>query len=365
MYLKVATSLQTVARRPRRSPHRSRANCEDSHGTVARAIRHAQSPQRVARSWGESQKKTILAHAHPKNRKEKEKFNAFLHINHTDPRRGPRALLRTAKNSSFCASTTPIPAENCARYVRMLKKKHTPRAHGKNHKQKQHFTACLPVHASMRFTLYLPYACLYAFHCLLSLRMPPCITLSTFPAHASLHVTACSQCARHLCTCLSTCSLRASHFTAYFPCACISAFHSALALCMHQCISLCTCPICIALSTFPLHASMHSFCTCPMHFTVYFPHACPITMHFAVYFPYAVKLCRTQRLYRKNHSQCFGEKQATNQTRHVWLGLANFAILLFAASDFFRKVDLQLACTACKDIICLENLRRAHKYISK
>ena len=47
-----------------------------------------------------------------------------------------------------------------------------------------------------------------------------CISLSTFPVHAS------------------------TQFTAYFPCACIYAFHSVLALC----ISLCA---------FPMHASMH------------------------------------------------------------------------------------------------------------
>ena len=109
-----------------------------------------------------------------------------------------------------------------------------------------------PVHASMPFTLYLPYACLYEFHCALSLRMPLCISLSTFPAHASMH------------------------FTVYFSCACICALPSALALCM---------PLCMSLSTFPAHASIH--------FTVYFPCAClyafhcHASMHFTLYLPYA------------------------------------------------------------------------------
>ena len=106
--------------------------------------------------------------------------------------------------------------------------------------------------------------CSFAMHasnCLLSLCMPLCISLSTFPAHASMH------------------------FTVYFPCACLYEFHCLLPLCMHLCISL---------------------CTCPMHFAVHFPwHA---SMHFIVYFPCAVELCRTQRLYRKNPSQCLSGK---------------------------------------------------------
>ena len=160
------------------------------------------------------------------------------------------------------------------------------------------------------FTVYFPYACLdafycllslrmhlctcltvlarlYAFHCLLALCMHLCITLSTFPVHAvCMHFTVYSPCA-YICALasvmplpisLSTFPTHASmHATVFFPCACIYAFHSVLALRM---------PLCMSLSTFPLHASIH----------------------FTVYFPYAVGLCRTQRLYRKNPSQCFREK---------------------------------------------------------
>ena len=55
-----------------------------------------------------------------------------------------------------------------------------------------HFTVCSRAKEykiATRFTLYFPYACLYAFHSLLSLCMPLCISLSTFPEHASMHFT--------------------------------------------------------------------------------------------------------------------------------------------------------------------------------
>ena len=59
------------------------------------------------------------------------------------------------------------------------------------------FNCFFPVHASMHFTLYLPYACLYAFHRLPSLRM-------------------------HLRTSPCTCPIQSTmHFSVYFPCACI------------------------------------------------------------------------------------------------------------------------------------------------
>ena len=104
-------------------------------------------------------------------------------------------------------------------------------------------------------------ACLCAFHCLCSLCMPPCISLRTFPTHACVH------------------------FTVYFPCACLHAFHCLPYACLyafHCLLSFCM-PPCISLCSFPTHASMH--------FTVYFACHCPFpthaSMHFTDYFPYA------------------------------------------------------------------------------
>ena len=95
-----------------------------------------------------------------------------------------------------------------------------------------------PLHASMHQTLYFPCACLYAFHCLLSL----CI---------------------HLCTCLRTCPMRASmYLTVYFFCVRLYAFQRLLSPCMHLCVSLCTCP---------MHASVH--------FTVHFPYTALYAFH--------------------------------------------------------------------------------------
>ena len=90
------------------------------------------------------------------------------------------------------------------------------------------------VHASMHF------------HSVLALRVP-LFTLSTFPVHASMR------------------------FTVYFPCTRLYAFHSLLSLRV---------PLCIPLSTFPVHASMH---TIPAHassnFTLYLPYACLFAFH--------------------------------------------------------------------------------------
>ena len=45
-----------------------------------------------------------------------KKHFEFLHLDHADPRRGfIRAPQKRKKNSSFCTSTTPIPAEGRAR----------------------------------------------------------------------------------------------------------------------------------------------------------------------------------------------------------------------------------------------------------
>ena len=108
-----------------------------------------------------------------------------------------------------------------------------------------------PTHASTHFTAYFTRACLYAFHCLLSLRVPVCVCL-----------------------------------TVRFPYVCLYAFHSALALRM---------PLCVSLHTFPTYACLHVVHTFPMQFIVYFP--------------YAVELRRTRRLYRKKHfAMLSGEK---------------------------------------------------------
>ena len=104
----------------------------------------------------------------------------------------------------------------------------------------------------MNCTVYFPRACLYAFHCALSICKPVCVSLS-FPARASMY------------------------FNVYFPCACLYVLHCLLSFRMHLCISLCTCLM----------------------------NAC---MHFTFCFPCAVELCRTERLYRRNPSQCFREK---------------------------------------------------------
>ena len=76
----------------------------------------------------------------------------------------------------------------------------------------------------MGFTLYLPYACLCAFDCLLSLRMPLCVSLSTFPVHACMH------------------------FTVRSPFARLYTFHSVLALRV---------PLCVLLRCLSAHASLH------------------------------------------------------------------------------------------------------------
>ena len=101
-----------------------------------------------------------------------------------------------------------------------------------------------------RVTAYFRYACLYAFHCLLPLCVPPCISLSTFPLLCM-----------YLCISLSTLCMppRISLFT--FPVR-IHALHSLLALRV---------PLRISLLTFPAHASMH--------LTLYLPHVCLYALH--------------------------------------------------------------------------------------
>ena len=47
---------------------------------------------------------------------------SFLHLDHADSRRGLREHRRNRKKSSFCTSTTPIPAEGCASRAEIAKK---------------------------------------------------------------------------------------------------------------------------------------------------------------------------------------------------------------------------------------------------
>ena len=82
------------------------------------------------------------------------------------------------------------------------------------------------LHASMHLPQYLPYACLYAFHCLLSLRMPRRIPQPTFPPHDSMHLP------QHL------------------PYACLYAYHLRFHCALSQCM-----PRCISLPTFPMQLS--------------------------------------------------------------------------------------------------------------
>ena len=98
-----------------------------------------------------------------------------------------------------------------------------------------HLTVYLPVHAYTHDTVYFPCACLYA-----------SMHLRQYPPYACLD-------AFH---CLLSLSHASTHFTVYFPCACLYALASLLAIRM---------PLCISLSTFPTRASMH--------FTVYFFYA--------------------------------------------------------------------------------------------
>ena len=105
----------------------------------------------------------------------------------------------------------------------------------------------------MHLTLYLPYACRYTFHCLLSLCVHlcvsvyfPCACLYAFHSSLALRISL-AQC-MPLCISLSALCMPPCGSPVYFPCSCIYAFHSALPLCM---------PLCISLPTFPAHASMH------------------------------------------------------------------------------------------------------------
>ena len=49
-----------------------------------------------------------------------------------------------------------------------------------------HLCTCLTC-ASLHFPVYFPCACIYALHSVHALRMPLCLSLPSFPAHASAH----------------------------------------------------------------------------------------------------------------------------------------------------------------------------------
>ena len=143
----------------------------NSHGATARARRHARSPQMVHPRPAKTQKTSsfctsttpiraegcagtariaknlaflYLHHAGLRRRlhdrkkprvfaprprrspqstsKTQKKKNEFFHLNHADPRRGLRGQIRhRKKTSSFCTSTTPIPAEVRAGTARIAK----------------------------------------------------------------------------------------------------------------------------------------------------------------------------------------------------------------------------------------------------
>ena len=143
-----------------------------------------------------------------------------------------------------------------------------------------------PAHASTHFTVYFPYACIYAlhpvlthaclsaFHSLLSLRMPLRTSLCTCPAHASMHFTDYS---------VRAYKYKFIQFTIYFPYACIYALHSVLVLCTPLCISLSTVrmPLCTSLCTCPGHASVNF----PSASCIYALHSVLASMHFTVRSP--------------------------------------------------------------------------------
>ena len=229
-----------------------------------------------------------------------------------------------------------------------------------------------PAHASMHFTLLSlrmplcsPCACLSAFNCLLSLRMRlctslrtaclyafhcllslrVCISLSTFPAHASMHFTVYFPCA-----CIFTLYLCVPR--CYFPCACLCAFH-----CL---VSLRT-PLFISLPRFPAHASTH--------LTLYLPHACRYAFHcllslrvplcnFTVYFPCAclyafhcllslrMPLCISLCALRKHPS--------THFTLYLpYAGLYAFHCALSPRMPLcFSLSTFRLCSRSCGDVLC-------------
>ena len=170
------------------------------------ALRPRQCKQGPACGRQESQKKKTqflhLDHADPrrgsrtarKNRKNPQ----FLHLDHADPRRGSRTARKNRKIPQFCTSTTPIPERiSFFRRVRLVPPR---RLKILILRQRASFLVqVMLVQEGMQdryaFHCVLPYARVYALHCLLSLRMPLCISLSTCPTHASMHFTVYFSCA--------------------------------------------------------------------------------------------------------------------------------------------------------------------------
>ena len=220
----------------------------------------------------------------------------------------------------------------------------------------------------MRFTVYFPCTCLYAFHCqlcaclfavhcLLSLRMPLRTSLRTCPARASVHLTDQSArlCAVHclLSLCLrlrtSLCSLStfpaqaSMHFTAYFPCACICALHSVLALRM---------PLRTSLSTSPVRAAMHSTVSTAhvsVQFTVYFPCACVYALHSVLVraplcsslstFPAHVSMCITLHL---PHACLYAFYCAISLRMPLHISRSTFRLCSRSCGDVLRVLLLYL-----------------------
>ena len=138
---RVRRDQEEFARRHSESASTRTIPAEGSSGNVKNAKNNPQvlhrprrSPQRVARAPTKTQKITLdflhLDHADPRRRsrghrqKRKKKKNTleFLHLDHADPRRGSRGNIKhRKKNSSFCTSTTPIPAEGRACMLKIAK----------------------------------------------------------------------------------------------------------------------------------------------------------------------------------------------------------------------------------------------------
>ena len=157
-----------------------------------------------------------------------------------------------------------------------------------------------PAHASMHFIVYFPCAHIYALATVLALCMPLCITQSTFPARASMHFTVCLACAciyalasvlalrMPICISLATFPAHASmRCPVYFPCACIYAFYCLLSLCTHLCTCHSSCPMHFIVHFLSLRTHLRTcLSTCPMHasmrFTVNCPCACVCAFHFVL-----------------------------------------------------------------------------------
>ena len=98
-YAKIHTGPQRAGWGTQNLRSGSRANCEDSHGTMARAIQRARYLQRAARARGRSRKQR----------------QCFAPRARRSPRRAARAHGRHRKNHCFCAPRTRRPPQRVAR----------------------------------------------------------------------------------------------------------------------------------------------------------------------------------------------------------------------------------------------------------